>query len=297
MNHFVTLLVNGVSVGCIDALVALGFVIVFKAARVVNFAYGSLLLLGAYVIGRTHDSLGFAGAVLLSVAVTAAVAGIIGAVVLRPVRLADPGVLAIVTLGVDIVLATDLTRRIGTDLLTTGDPWGAEVVTIGGIHVPQTRIAAAAVAVVLIAGFLVWLRFTDWGIGLRAAAERPATAMLMGIPLGRVAAGSWILAGGLAAVAGLFFTAFPSPGISGSVGQIALGAAVPAAVIGGLDSTTGALVGGLLVGITATLTAGYQEQLAFLGRGFDSVAPYVVMLLMLLVRPAGLFGSREATRV
>ncbi len=297
MNHFLTLLVNGVSLGCIDALIALGFVIVFKATRVVNFAFGSLLLLGAYVVGRAHESLGFAAAVALAAAVTAVAAGLIGVVVLRRVRLADPGTLAIVTLGVDIVLATELTRRIGSDLLTTGDPWGAAVVTIGGIQVPQVRVAAAVVAVVLVGAFLVVLKFSDWGIGLRAAAERPATASLMGIRLGRVTAGAWVLAGVLAATAGMFFTAFPSPGISGTVGQAALGAAVPAAVLGGLDSTTGALVGGMAVGLTATLAAGYQDELAFLGRGFGSVAPYVVMLLVLLVRPSGLFGSKETARV
>lgn len=297
MNQFVTLLANGVSLGCIDALIALGFVIVFKATRVVNFAHGSLVLLGAYVVGRAHGGLGFAAAVLLALAVTALVAALVGAVLLRPVRLADPGTLAIVTLGVDIVLATDLTRRIGTDLLTTGDPWGAKVVTVGAVHIPQTRVAAAAVAVVLVAAFLSVLRFTGWGVALRAAAERQETASLMGIRPGRVAAAAWLLAGGLAATAGLFFTAFPSPGISGSVGQAALGAAVPAAVLGGLDSTTGALVGGLAVGLTATFVAGYQDQLSFLGRGFGGVAPYLVMLLVLLVRPAGLFGSKETTRV
>jgi branched-chain amino acid transport system permease protein len=297
VTQFVELLVNGLSLGCIDALIALGFVVVFKATRVVNFAYGSLLLLGAYVVGRYHDRLGFGGAVVLSVAVTAAVAALIGVVVLRRVRLADPGTLAILTLGVDIALATELTRRIGTDLLTTGDPWGADVVTLGAVHIPQTRVVAAAVAVVGVGAFLVVLRFTDWGIALRAAAERPATATLMGIRLSRVAASAWVLAGALAAVAGLFLTAFPSPGIGGTVGQAALGAAVPAAVLGGLDSTTGALVGGLAVGLTATFAAGYQDQLAFLGRGFGGVAPYLVMLLVLLVRPSGLFGRREVTRV
>jgi branched-chain amino acid transport system permease protein len=297
VSQFVELLVNGLSLGCIDALIALGFVIVFKATRVVNFAYGSLLLLGAYTVGRYHDALGFAGAVLLSIGVTAAAAALIGVVLLRRARLADPGTLAILTLGVDIVLVTELTRRIGTDLLTTGDPWGAEVVTIGSVHIPQTRIVAAGVAVALVTAFLAVLRFTDWGVALRASAERPATATLMGIRLGRTAASTWVLAGSLAAVAGVFFTAFPSPGIGGTVGQLALGAAVPAAVLGGLDSTTGALVGGLAVGLTATFAAGYADQLAFLGRGFGSVAPYVVMLLVLLVRPSGLFGSREVTRV
>jgi branched-chain amino acid transport system permease protein len=295
------LLLNGVSLGCIDALVALGFVVVFKATRVVNFAFGSLLLLGAFIIGRYHERLGFAVAVLLAIGVTSAIAAFIGAVLLRRVRLADPGTLAILTLGVDILLATELTRRIGSDLLTTGDPWGATVVSIpiGGttVHIAQTRVAAAVVALAVVAAFLAALRFTDSGVALRASAERPATAALLGIRLGRVAASAWLIAGGLAAVAGLFFTAFPSPGISGSVGQIALGAAVPAAVLGGLDSTTGALVGGLAVGLTATFAAGYGEQLAFLGRGFGSVAPYVVMLLVLLVRPSGLFGSKEITRV
>jgi branched-chain amino acid transport system permease protein len=297
VSQFVELLVNGLSLGCIDALIALGFVIVFKATRVVNFAYGSLVLLGAYTVGRYHDALGFAGAVLVSLAVTAAVAALTGVVLLRRARLADPGTLAILTLGVDIVLVTELTRRIGTDLLTTGDPWGAEVVTIGPVHIPQTRIVAAAVAVVLVTIFLAVLRFTDWGVALRASSERPATAALMGIRLGRTAATTWLLAGALAAVAGVLFTAFPSPGIGGTVGQLALGVAVPAAVLGGLDSTTGALVGGLAVGLTATFAAGYADQLAFLGRGFASVAPYVVMLLVLLVRPSGLFGSREVTRV
>ncbi|MFD0821379.1 hypothetical protein ACFQ0D_24415, partial [Micromonospora zhanjiangensis] len=96
---------------------------------------------------------------------------------------------------------------------------------------------------------------------------------------------------------GLFLVAFPAPGIGAGAGQAALGAAIPAAVLGGLDSTTGALVGGLAVGLTATLAAGYQDQLAFLGRGIGDVAPYLVMLLVLLVRPAGLFGSREVDRV
>ncbi len=297
MSQALELLVNGLSVGCIDALIALGFVVVFKASRVVNFAHGSLLLLGAYVVGRYHETLGFPAAVLLAAAVTALIAAVIGAVLLRRVRLADPGTLAILTLGVDIVLATELTRRIGTDVLITGDPWGAEVVRLGTVHIPQTRLVAATVAVVIVVGFLAILRLTDWGVALRASAESPATASLMGIRLSRVAASAWMLAGILAAVAGLFVTAFPAAGVGGAVGQAALGAAVPAAVLGGLDSTTGALVGGLVVGLTATFTAGYQDQLAFLGRGFGSVAPYLVMLLVLLVRPAGLFGRREVTRV
>jgi branched-chain amino acid transport system permease protein len=297
VSQFVTLLISGLSMGSIYALIALGFVVVFKATRVVNFAHGSLLLLGAYVIGVAHGSLGFGYAVLLGVTVAAVGGVLVDTLVIRRVRLADAGTLAILTLGVDILLVTELTRRIGTDLLTTGDPWGADVVQWGAVRIPETRVAAAAVALVLIGAFLAAFKFSDWGIAMRAAAEHGETASLMGIRIGRVAAAAWAVAGGLAAIAGLFVTSFPSPGISASVGIAALGAAIPAAIIGGLDSTTGALVGGLLVGLVSTFAAGYQDELAFLGRGFGSVAPYVVMLLVLLVRPSGLFGTREVTRV
>lgn len=297
MNQLVTLVVSGLSLGCIYALIALGFVIVFKATRVVNFAYGSLLLLGAYVVGRTHERFGFLTAVVLGLVVAAVGGVLVDVLFVRRARHADPGTLAILTLGVDILLATELARRIGTDLLTIGGPWGSQVVALGSIRLPEARITAAAVAVLLITGFLVALKFSDWGIAMRAAAERQETATLMGIRLGRVAAGAWALAGALAATAGLFFTSFPSPGVSSTVGLAALGAAVPAAVLGGLDSTPGALVGGLIIGIASTLAAGYQDALSFLGRGIGEVVPYLVMLLVLLVRPSGLFGTREVTRV
>lgn len=297
MSQFATLLVGGLSLGCIYALIALGFVVVFKATRVVNFTHGSLVLLGAYVVGRTHESLGFVRAALLGVVVAAAVGMLVDLVVVRRVRHADLGTLAILTLGLDILLATELTRRIGTDVLTLGDPWGAAVVRLGGVRLPEARIVAAVVAVLLLGGFLAVFKFSDWGIAMRAAAEHAETASLMGIRLGRVTASAWALAGALAAAAGLFFTAFPSPGINAGVGLAALGVAVPAAVLGGLDSTTGALVGGLTMGVASTLAAGYQDQLAFLGRGLGTVVPYAVMVVVLLLRPSGLFGTREVHRV
>jgi branched-chain amino acid transport system permease protein len=296
VNQLLTLVVSGLSLGCIYALIALGFVVVFKATRVVNFTHGSLLLLGAYVVGRLHEDLGFLKAALVGVTVAAITGVLIESVIIRRVRHADLGSLAILTLGVDILLATELTRRIGTSVLTVGDPWGADVVRLGSIRLPQTRIAAALTALVLIGAFMTAFKLSPWGIAMRAAAENAETAALMGIRLGRVATGAWALAGALAAAGGLFFTAFPSAGVSPSVGLAALGAAIPAAVLGGLDSTTGALVGGLVMGIAVTLTAGYQDQLVFLGRGIGEVVPYVVMLLFLLVRPWGLFGTRELTR-
>jgi branched-chain amino acid transport system permease protein len=296
VNQFVTLFVGGLFLGSIYSLVALGFVTVFKATHVINFAQGSVLLLGAYVIARLHGSIGFWPAVAVGVLSAAIASVLIDVVLIRRIRRADLGTLAILTLGVDIVLATELSRRIGTDVLSIGAPWGSHVTEFLGIRIPTSRVVAGLVAAVLVAAFWAAFKFTDWGIAMRSAAEDGETASLMGIRLNRVAAAAWAMAGALAAVGGLFLTSFPAAGVTGGVGLLAL-AAIPAVVLGGFDSPGGAVVGGLIIGVVSVLTAGYQEELSFLGRGLGAVAPFAVMLLVLLIRPSGLFGTREVTRV
>ncbi len=296
MSQFFELLVSGLSLGFVYALIALGFVTIFKATRVVNFAHGSLLLLGAYVIARTHASLGFLPAVLVGIAASALAAVVVQLLILRRLRGAATDTLAIVTIGVDILLVTELTRRIGSKVLNIGDPWHDHIVHVAGLSIPTARVAAAIVAVLVLGAFLAAFKFSDWGIAMRSAAEDGEAAALMGIRLGRVATGAWALAGALAALAGVFFTTFPTPGVDASVGLTAL-TAFPAAILGGLDSVLGAVVGGLVIGVVVTMTAGYQDQIAFLGRGLSDVAPYVVMVIVLLWRPSGLFGTRETTRV
>jgi len=296
VNQFATLFVGGLFLGSIYSLVALGFVTVFKATHVINFAQGSVLLLGAYVIARLHESIGFWPAVLVGVLSAALGSVLIDVVLIRRIRRADLGTLAILTLGVDIVLATELSRRIGTDVLSIGAPWGSHVTEFLGIRVATSRVVAGLVAAVLVAAFWAAFKFTDWGIAMRSAAEDGETASLMGIRLNRVAAAAWALAGALAAVGGLFLTSFPAAGVTGGAGLLAL-AAIPAVVLGGFDSPGGAVLGGLIIGVVSVLTAGYQEELSFLGRGLGAVAPFAVMLLVLLIRPSGLFGTREVTRV
>jgi branched-chain amino acid transport system permease protein len=296
VTQFVELLLSGLSLGFVYALVALGFVMIFKATHAVNFAHGSVLLLGAYVIARTHDGLGFAGAVLVGIASAAALAALVHLVLLRPLRGASADTLSIVTIGVDILLLTELTREIGSDALSIGDPWRNDVVHLGEFAIPEARVAAAVVAVIVLAAFWAAFKFTDYGIAMRSAAEDGQAAALMGIRVNRVAAGAWALAGALAAIGGVFLTTFPTPGVDQQTGLAAL-AAFPAAILGGLDSLLGAVVGGLVIGVVVTMTAGYQGELAFLGRGLSDVMPYVVMVLVLLWRPSGLFGTRELTRV
>lgn len=298
MTTFLDTLLNGLALGAVYALVALGFVVIFKASGVLNFAHGSLLLLGGYLVAVLHDDLGFAGALAVAVLATAAVAGALDRLLLQR---GDPDpkaahVQTIVTIGVDIVLLTDLARRIGGDLLTLGDPWGDAVTGLGPVTVADSRLAAIAVSAVVIGAVFALFRFTPWGLSLRAAAEDVEAAALMGVRLTRVRMLAWCLAGGLAALAAVFLAAFPAPGLERTTGQIAL-KAFPAAILGGMASPPGALAGSLIIGLTEALVAGYQSELHVLGEGFGDVAPYAVMVVVLLVRPTGLFGAKGAVRV
>ncbi len=296
MTQFLSLLLNGLSLGAVYALIALGFVIIFKASEVTSFMQGSLVLLGAYLMARFHDTLGFWGALVVGVGGAAIAALVVERALINRLRGAPVISLAILTIGVDLIIVTELTRRIGSDILNLGHPWGGNVLKLGGVGITENRALAIVVAGVLISAFFVTFKYSSWGISMRAAAEDGEAAALMGIRMGRVSMVAWMVAGALAAVAGLFAVGAPTPGVTPAVATVAL-SALPAAILGGLDSTGGALVGGLLIGLAEAMAAGYQDQIAFLGRGFGDVVPYVVMVAVLLVRPSGLFGTREMTRV
>lgn len=287
---------NGLALGSVYALIALGFVVIFKASGVMNFAHGSLLLFGGYVTARLHDAIGFVPAVLVGAALAAALAGLVQLLASRGLRGAEIHTLTILTIGVDVLLSTELNRQVGADYLTMGDPWGAEVTRLGSITVADARIASIVVAVVVIGAFFAAFRWSRWGLSMRSAAADPEAAALTGIRLDRVRLIAWCVAGALAALAAVFLAAFPAPGLDRTTSQIAL-SAFPAAILGGMDSAVGALVGSLVIGLTAAMAAGYQSELSVLGAGFSDVAPYLVMVLVLLVRPTGLFGSKELTRV
>jgi branched-chain amino acid transport system permease protein len=296
VNQFLSLLINGISLGAVYALIALGFVIIFKASEVVSFMHGSLILLGAFLVARYHGTLGFWPALLLGIAGTTLAALLTERILIRRLRGAPVISLAILTIGVDIILLTELTRRIGSDILNVGQPWGGDTLSLGGVGITTNRALAVVVAAVLMGLFFAFFKFSGWGVAMRASAEDTEAAALMGIRLGRVSMIAWVVAGVLAAVAGVFLTGSPTPGVTPGVAAVAL-RAFPAAILGGLDSTGGAVVGGLVVGLAESFAAGYQDQIAFMGRGFGDVVPYVVMVLVLLVRPSGLFGTRELTRV
>lgn len=295
MQLFVQQLVLGVSLGAIYALIALGFTTIFQGTRVFNLAQGTVMLLGVLVAARLAPDTGFWLAALAGLAV-----GAVAALVIWALTLAARGsthlTMTILTMGVQVVLISELTRRIGSDFLTTEDPWGNGVWHLAGIGVPQARIWAVVVTAVLVAAFFWALRSTPWGAAMRAASADPVTAELLGISERRVACVAWLIGGALAVVAGIFLAAAPNPGLDYTAHLVAL-SAIPAVVIGGLDSSEGAVVGGLLVGVVQGLVTGYSSHYAFLGADIGAVTPYILMVVVLLVKPHGLFGSREVTRV
>ncbi len=292
MNTFVQLLVNGLGKGAVYALLALGFVVIFKATEVINFAHGSLALIGGYLIAVTVDTLGFPLAAALGIGGAGLAALLIERLLLSRSRFASPDSLALLTIGIDVVVVEDVFRRLGTTVPYLGAPWDARPIQLGGVTLFSTQLVALVVGLVLITAFFLAFRFTNWGIAMRAQAENREAAALMGIRSSRVTATAWLVAGLLAGVAVMFIVTqdFSGTGLSRTTHAIAF-AAVPAAIIGGLDSTAGAVVGGVIVGLTQALTEVYVSI------PVAKVAVFLVMLVVLVVRPAGLFGRRELSRV
>lgn len=298
MTNFLQLVLAGLALGSRYALVALGFVIIFKATGVINFAQGAMVTLGGYLAFNFHQTWGlpFVLAVALAVVAGAMTGVLIQRVLLR--RMVGRPVFAVIMITIGLLFLVDeiIATIWGYDALDLGDPWGIDTVKVGGVVLAVKDLWAAGITAAVLAAFFAFFRYSGMGIAMRAAAFDQEAAMARGISVRRVFAWAWGIAGGVAALAGVSLGSGPAA-VTPSLGLIAL-AAFPAMILGGLDSPLGAVIGGLVIGVTQTLTAGYQpEYAAFLGYNFNSVMPYVVMVVILLIRPYGLFGTREVHRL
>lgn len=299
MDILPELLVTGIAFGALLSLVSLGFVIQYRATATLNFAQGSLLVLGGYLVSKLsiNAGIGFWGSFAISVAAVSFLGVLVERFLVRPLFGRGLFVLGIMTLGLDLVIITVLQKAIRDSVYPLGDPWGSRLIDFGGgITLPQSRFVALMVAIGLSVAFFIWFKYHRWGVAMRAAAEDGATASLMGIRLGRISSVAWGLAGALAAVAGMFLATYPTAGADPSLRLVAF-SAFPAIALGGFDSTTGAIVGGMIIGITTQIVLGYESHLTFLGHGVHSIVPYVVLLVFLLFKPDGLFGTKEVHRV
>ncbi|GAA3447965.1 branched-chain amino acid ABC transporter permease [Planomonospora venezuelensis] len=288
-------LVRGLGNGSVYALLALGFVIVYKATRVISFAQPAFMIAGAVAVSHLAGTTGFYLAVPLAALLVAGLALGVERVAIRPMVGRPVFVVAIITLGIDVVVRVVVNGFIGLDVRQVGDPWGLSLVEVGGLAVQQRWIAMLLTTAVLVSLLFAFFRYTRYGLAMRAAAFDQETALAQGVSVGMVFALSWALAGGLAAIAGTF--AGTGQGVDQLTWIIAL-KALPAIIVGGLDSLGGAVIGGLAIGVVESLVQSYQGDLApWLGQNFAVVTPYAVMLLVLLVRPYGLFGTPEVERV
>lgn len=293
MEFFVEVLVGGLLAGVMYSMVAIGFVLIYKASGVFNFAQGSMVLFGALTyVSLVERHLNPLLAFVATLALLVVIALLIGRLVLRPLVNRAPIVLFMATLGLSFILE-------GAAQLF----WGAQVhgldlgiddkpLNVGGVILSQFDIFAALCAGVLVIGLSLLTSRTRLGLSLRAVADDPLAALAVGIRLPRIWAVVWALAGFVSLVAGLLWGA--RLGVQFSLSLIVL-KALPVLIIGGFSSIGGALVGGLLIGATEKLAEVYVGGL--LGGGIENWFPYLLAILFLLVRPVGLFGEPAIERI
>ncbi|WP_309117402.1 branched-chain amino acid ABC transporter permease [Saccharothrix sp.] len=295
MSEFLQSLIRGLGTGSIYSLLALGFVIIYKSTRVISFAQPAFMLAGAVLVSYLATEVGFFVAVPIAAVLIAVLALGVERTVLRPMIGKPVFVVAIITIGVDVVVRVVTNAFIGLDVRQVGDPWGLSTVSLLGVEVQERYLVMFGTTAVVVAVLFAFFRFSRVGLAMRAVAYDQEVAMAQGISVGSVFALSWAIAGGLAALAGVFVAT--GAGVDQQLWIIAL-KALPAIILGGLDSLGGAVAGGLAVGVVESLVGTYQGDVApWLGPNFALVAPYALMLVVLLVRPYGLFGSKEVERL
>lgn len=299
MSTLVQLLASGLALGAVYALVALGFVVIYRASRVFNFAQGELLAVGAFLmVTLANAGVPWALAVLAAMGLTGLLGAAIERAVLRPLVGRPAFVTIILTIFVGLILRVLVILVWGPEPYGVPTPWDrAATLHIAGASVLVNSVAAVAAAAALLALFFALIRKTRLGVAMRATASDQETALALGIPVGRIFGASWFLSGAFAALGGIFLGMFPNQ-VDANLGLVAL-AAFPAVIVGGLDSAPGAVLASLLLGVLQVLTQGYLNPLLgdAWGRDFHAVFPYVVMILFLVFRPYGLFGTRHVERV
>jgi branched-chain amino acid transport system permease protein len=294
MTYFAALVVDGALAGALYAPLALSFVVVYRASRMLNFAVGEWVMLAARFVtfGLHALGLGLPAALLAGGVGMAAVGVAFNRLVLR--RLVGQPLISVimVTLGLG-ALVRGATRLIFADVPGgIALPGPADPFVIAGVAVGADKLAAAIVAAACTAVVAWLLHGSRTGVALRAIADDQQAAMSAGIDLHRHFAITWALAGVVSVLAGTLWTIVAG----GGLGIVLVGLRVfPIVIVGGLDSIAGAIVGALIVGVLESLAAGYVDPL--LGGGFSLIASYVVLLAVLFVRPYGLFGRPDVRRV
>ena len=286
------LLLSGVAQGCIYGLIALGFVLIYKATETVSFVQGDLMMLGAFTGLALVSGLGLSFWVALPIAMLLmALFGILlERIAIRPI-LGEPAfTVVMLTIGIGYLARGLITMvpNVGSDTLPLDAPYKDELVALGDANFSAEHLVIIAATLLLCGLLFALFRFTRIGIAMQAASQNQLAAYYMGIPVRRINGLVWGLAASVAAVAGMLLA--PITFVHSNMGMIGL-KAFPAAVVGGFGSLPGAIAGGLVIGMTESLSGFYLPE------GVKDVCAYVVVLIVLMVRPNGLFGEKLRKKV
>ena len=306
MNIFLQATFEGLSLGAVYSLVAIGFVLIFRATDVLSFAQPAMVVVGAGFISYFATQIGipFIFAFIIGIILTGLLGFILERTFLRPMVGEPVFSVAVLTIGIDILLRVILDNWIGINPKYMGDPFPSYgnfgSLNIGGLTIKYLEVTALITSLILISILSVFFKRSKYGVAMRATSLDQEAALAQGINVGRVFGLVWFIAGLLAAFAGFFITG----GFNTLTNTSFISAlrALPAVVIGGLDSIIGAIIGSLIIGLTQAYVGYYQFDIESaynikLGNGFSIVAPYLIMFVILLVKPHGLFGTEEVERV
>jgi branched-chain amino acid transport system permease protein len=288
------LVTNGIMIGLMYALIALGFVLIYKATDAINFAQGEFVMFAGFIAAGAADIAGapFWVSALLAVGGMIALGFGLERAVLRPL-IARP-VIAVVmaTIGLAAVLRGVATMSFGAGTRAIVMPVSDEPVLLGPVMLPPVQLVGAGVSLLFLAAFTWFFLKSRSGIAMRAVADSQQVSMAMGINVRRYFALAWAMAGVVSALGGIVWGTML--GVDNQLALVGL-KVFPVVILGGLDSVMGAVIGGLIVGIVENLAAGYLDP--YVGGGTKDFAPYVLMILVLMIRPEGIFGRRRIERV
>ena len=284
------LLVSGVSLGCVYGLIALGFVLIYKATEMVNFAQGEMMMLGAFVAFGFINLLGwpFIVGVIATLVVMGALGVVLERLLLRPMIGEPPFAVLMLTIGLGFVLRAMAGAIWGNEPKTLASPYAGGVIRIGELIIGYENLAIVIGTALLCLALFLFFKFTRVGVAMQAASQNQLAAFYVGIPVKRVFSLVWGLSAAIAGLAGILVA--PVSLISPTMGFIGI-KAFAAAIVGGFGSLPGAIVGGLIIGVA--------EQFAglYLPAGFSQTSAYVILLLMLFIRPQGIFATMQRKKV
>lgn len=295
-QYLLQLVISGLVVGSIYSAVALGFVIIYKATRVVNFAQGELLMVGAYVcyafLVQMHVP--FWVALLLTILFSVVLALLIERLILRPM-IGEPTIsIIMVTIGLSLVLRSIVAAVWGTDILVYEPKlFPQETIDVGGVPVSLEFVWCFVLSILLLGLFSAFFKFSKAGVAMRATAFNQQAAQSMGISVKYIFGLSWVISAIISGIGGVLIGNIN--GINTSMYHFGL-KVFPATILGGLDSILGAALGGFIIGILENLSDGFFKAYLDLS-GVKEVAPYVILVVILMIKPYGLFGTKEIERV